>query len=146
MRQRSWALAAVVFAVVLAGTAAIGASIAKLPAYKFVRLDDYYPDEARREDIQGRAVAVFTIGANGKVEKAAFLTASPRHLLEGAVLHVLKNLRFSVPKDWQQTGAVEQQYRILVDFKLIPCEFGAECSLTADNAGRALILIQRTSF
>lgn len=99
-----------------------------IPSYRSAHPDeDYYPDVARRDNAQGIVVMAFTIGARGTVDKAAFISAAAPELQSGT-LELLKSLRFTVPKGWQQSGGTEQRYTLLVNFRMITCHTDFPCN------------------
>jgi protein TonB len=59
-----------------------------------VKVEPVYPLDARRHALQGRVVAEFTVGADGRVRDATVVSAQPAEVFERAVLSALKQWRF----------------------------------------------------
>jgi TonB family protein len=107
----------------LAVPAAHAADAAKQPLPQLtVKLESVtYPEAVRKAGIQGRVLVAFTITKRGHVDEPEVVSAEPPTDFDVAALKAVKQVKFTVPKDWDDTGATSYRYQLSVLFKLNPC-------------------------
>jgi TonB family protein len=92
-----------------------------LPPLTLSVSNNVYPTAARRAGVQGRVLVRFTIKKNGVPDNVVVDSAEPEVQFDEVAVNLVKRVRFTVPQDWAQTGAVTQPYQLSVLFKLHPC-------------------------
>jgi TonB family protein len=80
-----------------------------------------YPGALQRQGIQGRVLVAFTITKRGRVNDPIIMDAEPTHDFDSVAIKAVKQVRFTVPDDWEATGDSAYQYQLSVLFKLSPC-------------------------
>jgi len=60
-------------------------------------VNDYYPEQARRDGQEGRAVVKICVNLSGKVDSAEVITTSGNVLFDAAAIKVGKAMRFKPP-------------------------------------------------
>ena len=95
-----------------------GAAMAQieLPPYKGTLKEDYYPTDARRHLVQGRALVEFALNGRGVPADVVVVNSEPPREFEDSARRLVKNLRFEVPAGWEQGAAAAQRFRIGVRF------------------------------
>ncbi|MGE0189111.1 MAG: energy transducer TonB [Steroidobacteraceae bacterium] len=92
-----------------------------LPPLALSLSNNVYPATSHKAGVQGRVLVSFTIKRNGTPDDVAVIAADPEGQFDEVAVRVVKQVRFSVPKDWKDSGAVAQPFRLSVLFKLRPC-------------------------
>jgi hypothetical protein len=76
----------------------------RLPAVKYSKQEDFYPDAARLHDIQGRVLVAFDITPAGVAKNITVLWAE-QEVFTKPTVRMLQSVHFAVPDDWLATGA-----------------------------------------
>jgi TonB family protein len=128
VKRSSWLGGAVLLAAYCAATIAgdddSAWAIPKLPQTKGSLNNNYYPDAARRAGTEGRVLIAFDISADGRVRNPSVIW-SENGAFDASALGMLKEMRFSVPADWMNTGA-HRRWRLGFVFRLAPSG-GQDC-------------------
>lgn len=87
-----------------------------------VKLDpSYYPKAAAKLGVQGRVLAEFNITRRGKVDNVTIQESEPAFVFDDAVRAALKDIKFTVPGDWEASGNVLHRFHLSYVFKIYPC-------------------------
>lgn len=70
----------------------------KLPDFKGDHSDDWYPDVARRLELEGRVLLGFDIGVDGRARNISVIW-SENSVFAASADEILKSARFNVPSD-----------------------------------------------
>lgn len=93
----------------------------KLPRFKLGQDQDWFPEAARRDGLEGRVLVGFDITAQGSAKNISVIWSSTR-LFESNAVGMLRTGRFSVPSDWIESGGW-RRWRLGFVFRLSPsCE------------------------
>jgi TonB family protein len=92
-----------------------------LPPLTLALSSNVYPVKAQRAGLQGRVLVAFSISRKGVPDDLLVMDADPAGWFEDVALTLVKQVRFTVAKDWKATGGVAQRYQLSVLFKLTPC-------------------------
>lgn len=128
-------LAAVIAAFALERPALAEGAVAgpiELPPYKGTLREDYYPADERLHYLQGRALVEFALDARGVPADVLVVSSEPERRFEESAHRLVKNLRFSVPAGWEQTGA-GHRFKIGVRFQVIQCMNFSHCESQPRN-------------
>ena len=90
--------------------------------------EDYYPTRARREGIQGRVLVEFSISQRGVVADAVVTQSDPPSWFDDDARRIVRNLRCTVPDNWQSNGGADHRFRLAVHYQLLKCESGVACN------------------
>jgi TonB family protein len=140
IRRIARTVTAAVLAAVMAGVALERPALAQgavagpieLPPYKGTLRDDYYPAEERLHYLQGRALVEFAVDARGVPTDVVVVSSEPERRFEESAHRLVKNLRFSAPAGWEQTGA-GHRFKIGVRFQVIQCLNLSRCETQPRN-------------
>lgn len=80
-----------------------------------------YPGSAQRAGLQGRVLVAFTVSRKGRAENIEVVSAEPPEQFDGPAVRAVKQVQFTVPRDWQVSGGEAQRFQLSVLFKLNPC-------------------------
>lgn len=80
-----------------------------------------YPASAQRAGVQGRVLLAFNISRKGRADDVDILTADPADEFDAAATRAIKQVRFTVPDDWEKSGGETHRFQLSVLFKLSPC-------------------------
>jgi TonB family protein len=80
-----------------------------------------YPSALQRQGVQGRVLVAFTITKRGKVNDPAVVNAEPAGEFDSVAIKAVKQVRFTVPDNWEDSGNSVYQFQLSVLFKLSPC-------------------------
>ncbi|MGC3980274.1 MAG: energy transducer TonB [Steroidobacteraceae bacterium] len=80
-----------------------------------------YPSGALRAGLQGRVLVAFTITKKGRADDVEVVTADPAGEFDATAIKAVKQVRFTVPEDWEASGASAYRFQLSVLFKLNPC-------------------------
>lgn len=80
-----------------------------------------YPASAQRAGLQGRVLAAFSISRKGRAEDIEVVSAEPAEEFDAAAIKAVKQVRFTVPSDWKDSGGEAHRFQLSVLFKLNPC-------------------------
>ena len=100
-------------------------SAVKLPPVSGGHYD--YPVSARRLAQQGRFLVELSISGEGRVTDVALLAADPKGVFDHSLVIDLAKLRFSVPRDWNSSGASTRRFKVNVLFLVRPCRETGPC-------------------
>jgi TonB family protein len=80
-----------------------------------------YPGALQRQGVQGRVLVAFTITKRGKVNDPVIVDSEPVGDFDSVAIKAIKQVRFTVPDEWEDSGDSAYQYQLSVLFKLSPC-------------------------
>ncbi len=80
-----------------------------------------YPNNAQRAGVQGRVLVAFTITKKGRADNIEIVSAEPAAEFDLVATKAVKQVRFTVPEDWETSGADQHRFQLSVLFKLGPC-------------------------
>jgi len=83
--------------------------------------ESLYPSSAAKQHIQGRVLMEFNITRKGKVDDATVLQSEPEGVFDNAARNALKEVKFTVPDDWEKSGNAAHRFRLSYVFKIYPC-------------------------
>lgn len=92
-----------------------------LPQMSFDPASVAYPGAALRQVMQGRVLVAFTITKKGRASDPVVLNAEPEKEFDAMAIKAVKQVRFTVPDDWEESGDSAYQFQLSVLFKLYPC-------------------------
>jgi TonB family protein len=98
--------------------AAESQSLPVLPKLKSLGKGIYYPDQAKRLEVQGRILLGFRINDRGRAKQISIESAEASKLLSDSAVAILKELVFEQPAP---AASGSEQYRMSVVFELEPC-------------------------
>lgn len=81
----------------------------------------YYPAAAAKLNLQGRVLVEFNITRKGKVDNVTIVDSDPETVFDSSVRNALKDVKFTVPKDWEDSAAAMHRFRLSYVFKIYPC-------------------------
>jgi TonB family protein len=81
---------------------------------------NYYPDQAKRRNAQGRFLLGFTIDDRGRAAQINIEQTEGNKLLSDSAVALLKDMVFERPIA-PDPAAVSQRYRLSVVFEMAPC-------------------------
>ncbi len=93
----------------------------KLPPMNASVDPDVFPSAALKNSVQGRVLLDFTISRNNKIEDVKVVDSAPEGMFDSAARKTLSAVKFAVPKDWEESGAVLHRFSLSFVFKLMPC-------------------------
>jgi len=82
---------------------------------------EVYPSVALKNSVQGRVLVEFTITRRSKIEDVTVIDSQPQGIFDSAAKKTLGAVKFTVPKDWEDTGGVTHRFTLSIVFKLSPC-------------------------
>jgi protein TonB len=82
---------------------------------------DVYPAPALKNGVQGRVLLEFTVSARNRVDDVTVVDSEPQGMFDTAARKTLNAIRFTVPKDWAESGSVLHRFTLSVVFKVSPC-------------------------
>lgn len=97
------------------------ATVFKLPTMNASINPDVYPKEALKNSVQGRVLLEFSISHRNHVGDVAVLDSEPQGMFDSAARKTLDSIKFSVPKDWEDSGAEQHRFTLSFVFKIYPC-------------------------
>src|SRR5690348_9692815 len=77
----------------------------KLPPMNFSENPDYYPNSALKKSVQGRVLLDFTITRRNRIEDVTIVDSDPQSIFDSAAKKALGDIKFTVPADWESSGA-----------------------------------------
>lgn len=80
-----------------------------------------YPGAPQRAGLQGRVLVAFTITNRGKADNIEIVSAEPAGEFDATATRALRQVQFTVPRDWRDSGGEAQRFQLSVLFKLSPC-------------------------
>jgi TonB family protein len=80
-----------------------------------------YPSAQQKQGVQGRVLVAFTITKRGRASDPVVVSADPPGEFDAVAIKAIKQVRFTVPDDWADSGDSAYQYQLSVLFKLSPC-------------------------
>lgn len=80
-----------------------------------------YPSAAQRAGMQGRVLVAFNITKKGRADAIEIVNAEPADEFDATASKAVKQVRFTVPDDWQASGGAAHRFQLSVLFKLSPC-------------------------
>jgi TonB family protein len=80
-------------------------------------MKEYYPSKSKSLGHSGRVWLSFSVNAQGKVERISLVQTDFDDLTVGAV-GMIRDLEFSVPKDWNDVGGPSRRYCMAMMFVL----------------------------
>lgn len=80
-----------------------------------------YPAAQQRQGLQGRVLVAFTINKRGRANDPVVVDSEPAGEFDAVAIKAIKQVRFTVPDDWEDSGDSAYQYQLSVLFKLSPC-------------------------
>lgn len=80
-----------------------------------------YPSAQQKQGVQGRVLVAFTITKRGRVNDPVVVASEPAGEFDSVAIKAIKQVRFTVPDDWEDAGDSVYQYQLSVLFKLNPC-------------------------
>ncbi len=80
-----------------------------------------YPGAAQRAGLQGRVLLAFNISSRGRAEDVLIMSAEPSEEFDAAATRAVRQVRFTVPDDWEESGGAAHRFTLSVLFKLSPC-------------------------
>ena len=93
----------------------------KLPPMNFSENPDYYPGSALKKSVQGRVLLDFTLTRKNKVEDVTIVDSDPQSIFDSAAKKALGDIKFTVPADWESSGASLHHFTLSFVFKIYPC-------------------------
>ena len=81
-----------------------------------------YPRVAQSAGVQGRVLVAFNISKRGRADNEEVVESEPSGEFDSVALKAVRQVRFTVPDDWKDSGGTEQLFHISVLFKLYPCK------------------------
>ncbi|MGE0115247.1 MAG: TonB family protein [Steroidobacteraceae bacterium] len=81
-----------------------------------------YPGPAQRAGMQGRVLVAFNITRRGRPDELEVVNAEPADVFDSVAIRAVKQVEFTVPRDWEATGGASHRFQFSVLFKLNPCE------------------------
>lgn len=121
-KQFCWAVAVCLPGMVCAADGTASDAKVALPPLTLNASSSSYPAAASRAGIQGRVLVAFQITDKGRPDELAVEKAEPAGEFEDAAQKLVKQVRFNVPKNWEDLPESKQWYRLSVLFKLLPCQ------------------------
>lgn len=80
-----------------------------------------YPGAPQRAGLQGRVLVAFTITNRGRADNIEIVGAEPAKEFDSTAIRAVRQVQFTVPKDWEDSGGEMQRFQLSVLFKLSPC-------------------------
>lgn len=80
-----------------------------------------YPSSAQRAGVQGRVLVAFNITKKGRADDVEIVNAEPADDFDAVASKAVKQVRFTVPDDWEASGGAAHRFQLSVLFKLNPC-------------------------
>jgi len=80
-----------------------------------------YPVSALKNSVQGRVLLEFNISRHNRIEDITIIDSDPQGMFDTAAKRTLGSVRFSVPKDWEDSGGVLHRFNLSIVFKVTPC-------------------------
>lgn len=80
-----------------------------------------YPTAAQRIGMPGRVLMAFTVTKKGRADNIEMVSSQPTGVFETVATKAIKQMKFTVPADWEATQGPEHRYLISVLFKINPC-------------------------
>lgn len=105
----------------------------ELPPYKGTLREDYYPADAHRHFLQGRALVEFALNGRGVPTDVVVVNSEPPREFEDSAHRLVKNLRFEVPAGWEQGAAAAHRFRIGIRFQVVECVNFSHCESEPRN-------------
>ncbi len=99
-----------------------------------------YPSAAQRAGLQGRVLVAFSITKRGRADELEVVEAEPVGEFDAVAIKAIRQVRFTVPDDWQDSGNVEHRFQMTVLFKISPCVAPA-CVAPKPHASAADFLV-----
>jgi len=93
----------------------------KLPPMNFSQNPNYYPSSALKRSVQGRVLLDFTITRRGKIDGVTIIDSAPESMFDSAAKKALGDIVFTVPGDWESSGATLHHFTLSFVFKIYPC-------------------------
>lgn len=147
LRQNQRSLHVVCAIAMLVSCAALRASVTgaqeaavSLPPMDVTINPSLYPKEAQKTGMQGRVLAEFNITRKGKVDNVAIVQSEPEGVFDGATRSSLKEVKFTVPKDWEDSGNAAHRFRLSYVFKIYPCPEPCNAPKTHDAADDSVVI------
>ena len=92
-----------------------------LPPMNATADPEVYPSTALKNALQGRVLLEFNITRRNKIEDVAVIDSEPQGMFDSAAKKTLNAVKFTVPKDWEDTGGALHRFTLSIVFKLSPC-------------------------
>ena len=80
-----------------------------------------YPSSALKNSVQGRVLVEFSISPKNKIEDVTIADSDPQGMFDSAARKTLGAVKFTVPDDWEQSGAVSHRFSLSIVFRISPC-------------------------
>jgi TonB family protein len=80
-----------------------------------------YPGSAQRAGLQGRVLTAFNISRKGRAQDIEIVSAEPPEEFDATAIRAVKQVRFTVPRDWEDSGGETYRFQLSVLFRLNPC-------------------------
>ncbi|HEX2585083.1 MAG TPA: energy transducer TonB [Steroidobacteraceae bacterium] len=115
----------ILFGVAMLQVSSVGAQVAQkkmmLPPMNASVDPDVYPFPALKNAVQGRVLLEFTITRRGKIDDVTVVDSEPQGMFDTAAKKTLGAIKFTPPKDWEDTGGALHRFTMSVVFKLTRC-------------------------
>jgi TonB family protein len=112
----------------------------ELPSMDAPLKESYFPTAAAKRGIQGRVLAEFNITRKGKVDEVKILESDPEKVFDSSVRDALKDVRFTVPADWDSSGAALHRFRLSYIFKIYPCPEPCKAPVPHESADDSMVI------
>jgi TonB family protein len=112
----------------------------KLPSMDAPLKESYFPTAAAKRGIQGRVLVEFNITRRGKVDEVTILEADPEKVFDSSVRDALRDVRFTVPADWESSGAASHRFRLSYVFKIYPCPEPCKAPTPHESADDSMVI------
>jgi hypothetical protein len=89
----------------------------ELPLKSLGSAKEFFPASMKRQELVGRVLLAYSVNQKGQPESMLTLFSDHRDFEKGAK-EMLKQMRFTVPSDWVESGGLERRYRFWFIFEI----------------------------